>query len=331
MSPNEKERQKVNKIIRDNWNTCNTYSEVASLCGLTADVTRKRGIRMGLAHKPKIKVNNSNIKQSAELTLANKLIERYTEDELKILLKSQKPTLRNDAKLSFEGYKLKIGIMGDLHLGSSYTNPAYVLSAFKKFKEDNCEFICITGDITEGLSHRPDHVYQCSHIGYTAQKKHAIEILSQSELPMYLISGNHDRWYIKNSGANIVEDICQNVKNCNYLGHDEGNIVLNNNSVIKLWHGEDMSSYAMSYRVQKLIESFTGGEKPNVLLTGHTHKSFYIYDRHIHAISTGAIQKQTPFLRAKKIAVHTGFWEATLTLNSKGISSIITEWFPLYV
>lgn len=91
MSPNERERRRINKIIRDNWNKCDTYSEVASLSGLTADKVRKRGFRMGLPSKSK------NIKYIEELTPEKllqreiidkntKIINQYKENKEKILI-----------------------------------------------------------------------------------------------------------------------------------------------------------------------------------------------------------------------------------------------------
>jgi hypothetical protein len=101
--------------------------------------------------------------------------------------------------------------------------------------------------------------------------------------------------------------------------------------VLRLWHGEDGSSYAHSYRLQKLIESFTGGEKPAALFAGHVHKAGYFYMRHVHCLSSGAIQSQTKWMRGKRIASHTGFWVVEIVVNSKGIARFKSEWFPLYV
>ena len=144
-----------------------------------------------------------------------------------------------------------------------------------------------------------------------------------------MIDGNHDRWFIKSNGAKIVEDICEQIPHATFLGHDEGDIAIGNTTA-KLWHGEDGNSYATSYRLQKVVEAMTGGEKPGLLFTGHTHKSLYIFERHVHVYSGGSIQCQSKWMRGKRISAHTGFWIIDAYLNNTGIAKTTSTWYPFY-
>ena len=262
--------------------------------------------------------------------------EQYSEKELQAIARGGRIMLGNDPvpMVSFNGQNFRFGVLGDTHIGSIYTDDNMIKMAFDEFKKEKCELVMHVGDVTEGMSNRPDHVYQCSQIGYTAQKQKAVELLSQWKQPIYMISGNHDRWYIKNSGADIVAEICDSLPTATYLGHDEGDISLYSKDggvcTIKMFHGEDGSSYAHSYRIQKVVESFTGGEKPSILLLGHVHKSLYLYERHIHCISTGAIQRQSAWMRSKRLPAHTGFWIVNVTVNKKGVSRFAPTWYPFY-
>ena len=260
-----------------------------------------------------------------------KISENYDDVELRAIAKGARvlPGMAKVPHIDFSGETVKFGTLSDTHLGSIYTDPHYVMAAFKEFEKEKVDFITHSGDVTEGMSHRPGHVYELSHIGYAAQKKHAIELLSKAPVPLYMIDGNHDRWYIKSNGALIVEDICANIEHAEYLGHDEGDIAIGN-TTIKLWHGEDGNSYATSYRIQKVIESLTGGEKPGIMLCGHTHKQLYMFERHIHAFSCGSIQKQSKWMRGKRIPAHTGFWIIEATLNDEGIAKVNSTWHPFY-
>jgi len=262
------------------------------------------------------------------LQKTTKIIESVGINSIKSLEKGIQP-VKNTAKYSFDGKTIKFGAMGDLHLGSIYTEPTDVINALAYMKKEKCQFITIGGDVTEGMSHRAGHIYECSHLGYSRQKAHAVEVLSHFDLKMYMIDGNHDRWFIKSNGALIVPDICESLPNAEFLGHDEGDIIIDGVK-IRLWHGEDGSSYAHSYRLQKLVESFTGGDKPDVLLAGHVHKSLSCFDRHVHCISTGAMQKQSKWMRSKRLPSHTGFWIIEMTINKLGVGRLKTEWFPLY-
>lgn len=82
--------------------------------------------------------------------------------------------------------------------------------------------------------------------------------------------------------------------------------------------------------MQKVIESYTGGEKPNVLFLGHTHKALYIFERNIHAVSTGALQKQSSWMRSKKLASHTGFWIIEMIVNDGEVKKFKPAWHSFY-
>jgi len=259
-----------------------------------------------------------------------KIAEQYTDKELKAIARGGR-IIQGMAKtpiVTFEGEKIVFGILGDTHLGSIYTDTSYIDLAFQEFKKEKCDFVVHVGDVCEGMSNRAGHVYELSHIGYEHQKEHAVDVLSRWVGKMYFISGNHDRWYIKSNGANIVKDIANELPNADFLGHDLGNISVNG-SIIELWHGEDGSSYAISYRIQKIVESMTGGTKPNILICGHVHKMGYFFIRHIHCIGAGSLQKQTAWMRGKRLDAHTGFWIVEAWIN-KGVSKIKTCWYPFY-
>lgn len=286
-------------------------------------------------NKPKIIIHTKESEQnnkSKQNPTIQKLIDRYTDDELKAIAEGHMtyPGAAKFPVLDFDGEHVKIGLMGDTHLGSSYTNEKYIYQAFEIFGNENVDFMAHTGDVTEGMSNRPGHIYELSSVGYAKQKEYAINVLSQCPVPAYYIDGNHDRWYIKGSGAIIVQDICDAIPNATFLGHDQGDIIING-VTLQLWHGEDGNSYATSYRIQKIVESFSGGNKPNALFLGHTHKQAYIFERNIHCVSAGSMQAQTPWMRGKRIAAHTGFSIVDLYIGKKGITRFKIEWFPFYV
>ena len=265
--------------------------------------------------------------------LISQIIQNYTEKELEAIAKGGRivPGYGKVPVISFEGERIRIGAMTDTHIGSIKMIPDRIYQAFEVFRKEKVDFITHSGDVTEGMSNRPGHVYELSAIGYDAQKELSKEIFSQwTDTDIYAIDGNHDRWYIKSNGAKIVKDISDIVPNFHFLGHDEGDISLKGKAVLKLWHGEDGNSYALSYRLQKILESLTGGEKPNAMLVGHTHKYVDIFERHVFCTSVGAMQSQTPWMRGKRIASHTGFAIVDYWVNDKGICKKTHTWYPFY-
>jgi predicted phosphodiesterase len=241
------------------------------------------------------------------------------------------PGLKKVPIINFTGERIRIGAITDTHIGHKRFSEERLMAAFEQFALKGVDMIVHAGDVTEGMSHRSGHVYELDHIGYDAQKTEAIRLFSRwTDTPIYAIDGNHDRWYIKSNGAIIVKDIADMLDNFHFLGHDEGDISLKGKSILKLWHGEDGSSYALSYRLQKIIESLSGGEKPGVLIAGHVHKYVNIFERNVYAVSVGCIEAQTQWMRGKRISAHTGFSILDIWVNDDGISKCGVVWYPFY-
>jgi len=278
--------------------------------------------------------SNRDVDQSIidNSTTMQKIIAQYSPEELKQLANGKVFHKENTTAIhNFTGKTIKMGVWSDTHIGSKYTNDDYILRAMDEFDREKVDLVVHAGDVCEGLSNRQGHMYECTEIGYMAQKVHAIELLSQWDATeQYMISGNHDMWYMKSAGANIVKDICDAIPNATFLGDDEGNIKIGATNIM-LWHGLDGSSYATSYRIQKLVESLTGGEKPSVIIAGHVHKMGYFFERHIHCISAGSIQKQSKWMRGKRLQAHVGFWIIEMTLNEKGVGRFKPEFYPFYM
>ena len=331
---------KITKRIREIFKTAENIGvdATADKLGLTRETVR-RNIRFFRKNERDLEAVKESLHQIEgndiipRNTVIQQIQERYSDKELKAIADGYSIGKQTIAPIhSFENEEVAIGVLSDTHFGSKYTNPEFCLNAFDEFAKNDVQLVVHNGDVTEGMSHRAGHIYECTHLGYDAQKEHAIEILRQwTDTPFYMISGNHDAWFTKSNGALIVKDICAEIPNAEYLGYGEGNIKLSKNANMMLWHGEDGSSYALSYRLQKIIEAFTGGEKPAVLLAGHVHKAIYMYLRHVHCLSAGAIQAQTKWMRMKRISSHTGFWIIWVGINKKGVSTFRSQFYPFYV
>jgi predicted phosphodiesterase len=265
--------------------------------------------------------------------LISQIIQNYNEAELEAIAKGGRvvPGYAKVPIISFEGERIRIGAITDTHIGSVDFHEERLYQAFDEFHKEKVDFIAHAGDVLEGMSNRPGHIYELTHLGYDNQKTYAIQCLSQwKDTPIYAISGNHDRWYIKSSGANVLGDIDKELENFHFLGHDEGEISLKGKAVLRLFHGEDSSSYALSYRIQKIIESLTGGQKPNAMIFGHIHKYVDIFERHVHCTSIGCLQSQTRWMRSKRIAAHPGFAIIDYWVNNQGICQKTLTWKPFY-
>ena len=270
-------------------------------------------------------------KEAADPLVAS-ILKRYSRDELEAIARGRgSDDLKTAAPMSMGGGIVKVLVITDTHWGSAHVNDAWYLTALAEGKREGVSELWHAGDVTEGMSGRDGHVYELRAIGYTAQRDMAVEFLRRAEMPIKAIAGNHDLWFSSKAdmGADIVQDICSRIDGAEYLGPHEADIPVNGVKV-RLFHGEDGASYALSYRVQKIIESFQGGEKPEVLITGHDHKAGYFFIRNVHTILGGCLQKQTPWMRRKKIQAMPGFYILTMCIGDGEVKWIDPRFYPFY-
>jgi len=300
-------------------------------CGSTD--LRKKGQRNGLQ---RYRCNNcgawtnDSIEGKIDPVVAQ-IAKRFTPDELRALAKGWgfSHSFAERPAITFSGDKFTFAHVTDTHIGEETFRDYLWTDFLEECERRNVQAIFHSGDIIEGMSNRPDQVYHLTDVGFSAQMDHAARLLDMSSIPIYAIDGNHDRWAIKSGGLFVGTELERRCEKLNFIGHDCGDVDING-TIWRLWHGEDNSSYATSYRMQKLIEAFTGGDKPHVLLAGHTHKYCKIFERNIWALSGGALSYQSSWMKSTRKACHTGFIIGEVVINDDEIVAFSDTFYPYY-
>lgn len=237
---------------------------------------------------------------------------------------------------SFRDYyeqETKIGIFSDCHIGAKEFDEPFFRHMVKTFKREKVSRIYNVGDTLEGMSGRPGHIYDLSEIGFAQQFNKALRLFKLfGDIPVFGIDGNHDQWYQKktNQGVIVGAELQRALVNYHFLGQNEANVQLRKNVTMKLIHPNDGTAYAISYKMQKRAESLTGGEKPEILIQGHYHKTAQYFMRNIHCIDAGTICGQTPWMRGRNIPAHKGFWIIDIKMGRGGIGAFKPTLYPGY-
>lgn len=263
---------------------------------------------------------------------------KLSDEEKKVILKALEHKDYNDkteAKISFNEPHVKFGVISDTHIGHKNYQPRIMDNAAKYFKKQNVEFVLHAGDICEGMSGRDGHCYELSHLGATEQSKYAVEELSKLQKPIYAITstGSHDGWFSSkgNIGYELGPDLENRLKDFHFLGYDEADVKLDNGLGIRLVHPGDGIAYALSYKLQRYINSLSGGQKPNILFEGHYHKSIYMLYRNIHAFEAGTLESQTIFMKKKGTPAMMGYWVIDAAVGKQGgVDRIKNEFVSFY-
>jgi UDP-2,3-diacylglucosamine pyrophosphatase LpxH len=227
---------------------------------------------------------------------------------------------------------IKFGLMGDTQFGSKYAQITALHEFYDICAKEGITTVYHTGDITDGLKMRVGHEYELYEISADGQCEDVlVNYPKRDGITTYFITGNHDASLYKIAGYDIGRDIASRRPDMVYLGKDCAVVNLTPNCTLELRHPWDGTAYALSYKLQKMIEAMESDSKPNILAVGHYHKAEYLFYRNVHAIQTGCFQGQTPFTRGKGISVHMGGWIVTVTVDDLGhVKRISPEFIPFY-
>jgi predicted phosphodiesterase len=231
---------------------------------------------------------------------------------------------------------VRFGLVSDTHLGSLYSAKDYLEAAYDVFEKEKIKDVYHCGDLTAGEKMYRGQEYEIFRHGCDAQVEEVVDNYpKRNGVSTHFILGNHDMSFWKRAGVNIGPKIAAARDDMFYLGVEEADIIFRQDGKkvrVRLAHPGKGTAYALSYQIQKYIESLTGGAKPHVLCVGHYHKSELIPQyRNVYAVQAGCLERQTPFMRARNIAAMMGFWIIEFTVNvPQKVSRFKAEWFSFF-
>jgi hypothetical protein len=208
------------------------------------------------------------------------------------------------------------GACGDNHIGSKYARLDVLNEIYDIYAEEGVDRVFNTGNWIDGeasfnqhdlLVHGMDNQLRALAKDYPQRKG----------IETYAVAGDdHEGWYAQKFGIDIGMRAQHTMRDAgrtdwHNLGYMEAHVRLVNSqsgaeSILAVVHPGGGSSYAVSYSIQKIIESLDGGEKPAVGLYGHYHKLWAGNIRNVWCVQTGTTEDQTPFMRKKKLEAHVG-------------------------
>lgn len=240
---------------------------------------------------------------------------------------------QNISKREWTGERIiRFGLMGDTQINSKYTQITHLHKLYDFYQSEGIETVYHTGDMDEGEEMRIGHKYECYTQGADDHEDEIVRVYPRRPgITTYFITGNHDHSIIKRAGYDIGRAIERRRDDMVYLGQSSAIVGLTDNCTLELRHPGDGTAYALSYKIQKMVEAMSGGEKPNILAVGHYHKQEYLFYRNVHCFQTGCLQAQTPFMRGRSIAAMMGGWIVEVIVNDSGVvERVRQEFMPFY-
>lgn len=242
---------------------------------------------------------------------------RISEQKVRAL---SEPTKRYQVK-SGRRRSYLCALTSDWHLGSLHCNSEALVAFYRyAYSLGVRDFFC-AGDILDGNKIYRGQEFELRDVGFDAQMAALVKTTKRfpGKAKTHFITGNHDASFTCQVGVAVGPQIVGACHNFRYVGSDFGQIEINTPTAdlrIVLVHPNGGTAYALSYKPQKIIESWEGGTKPHVLGIGHFHKAeFMPRYRNVQAFQAGCFQDQTPFMRRGSLAAHVGGWILEISLG----------------
>lgn len=234
------------------------------------------------------------------------------------IVKLKKPVKNNDVyEVKNDLEHLKLLLISDTHLCSKYDRLDILRYLYDKAEDLGVKHVLHSGDFTDGRSNRPEHVYELKEASFEGQIDYCVEKYPKFSGKTYVISGNHDNWWYKSSGSEILKPISKQREDIAYLGPDVADMKIGNLK-IRLFHGQGGIAYAKSYKIQKYLDTIPINEKPDILQTGHIHQAFYYKQDNTHCFQTSCLEDQTPYCRGLGLANNKSCWWVDVEFDNKG-------------
>ena len=234
------------------------------------------------------------------------------------IVKLKKPVKNNDVyEVKNDLEHLKLLLISDTHLCSKYDRLDILRYLYDKAEDLGVRHVLHSGDFTDGRSNRPEHVYELKEASFEGQIDYCVEKYPKFSGKTYVIQGNHDNWWYKSSGSEILKPISKRREDIAYLGPDVADMKIGNLK-IRLFHGQGGIAYAKSYKIQKYLDTIPINEKPDILQTGHIHQAFYYKQDNTHCFQTSCLEDQTPYCRGLGLANNKSCWWVDVEFDNKG-------------
>lgn len=208
---------------------------------------------------------------------------------------------------------IKFGLIGDTHIGSLYCRIDLIKAFYETCATSGIDTVLHAGDIFSGWKVFRGHEFELRDVGFDAQLARLVSEYPDNGITTRFITGNHDSSFTNSIGIDVGAAIAKDRSDLIHVGQDQGRISFHNAEGqqynVMLLHPGGGSSYALSYRPQKLIESLEGGTKPHLIGIGHYHKAEMMPSyRNVTGIQAGTFETQTPFMARQGLAAHVGGW-----------------------
>ena len=171
---------------------------------------------------------------------------------------------------------IKIGIIGDTHIGNIFCDENTLNSFYKRCNDLGIKYIIHAGDLVDGHNMYNGQVKEQNLHGFEEQVKYVISNYPKYDgLVTYIISGNHDMCYFNNTTLHPLVTISRSRPDIIYASDYYANIDIDGIKITMI-HTDGNSGSEPMTKLKKLINNRT--EPCDIMVMGHLHQSMELRD-----------------------------------------------------
>lgn len=171
---------------------------------------------------------------------------------------------------------LKIGVIGDTHIGSMFYDENMLNGFYKKCNELGIKYIMHAGDLVDGHNMYNGQSKEQNLHGFEEQVKYVIANYPKYDgMVTYIISGNHDMCYYNNTTLHPLVNISRARNDMIYASDYYANIDIDGIKITMI-HTDGNSGSEPMTKLKKLITNRP--EDCDILVMGHLHQSMELRD-----------------------------------------------------
>lgn len=230
------------------------------------------------------------------------------------------------------GSEFTFALVGCTHFGSLYCNERALEAFYEHVADLGISTVYHGGDVLDGHRVYRGQEFELRDVGLDQQVERFKRFKAHG-LKTKFITGNHDQSFKTLAGVPVGKIMAEARGDFEFLGEEQARVMFKTSAgeyELMLIHPGGGSSYALSYRPQKIVESLEGGTKPDMLAIAHYHKAEFMPSyRNVATIQTGTFQNQTPFMARQGLAAHVGGWIVSVNVGAK-FNAVRAEFIAFY-
>ncbi|WP_287924458.1 metallophosphoesterase family protein, partial [Kosmotoga pacifica] len=186
-----------------------------------------------------------------------------------------------------EQERIKFAFIADTHIGSKYQQISALRDFYEQCARRGVRKVFHGGDWTAGKGIYRGQEYDLFLHSLKEQREYLIENYPQvDEIETIGIRGNHDEAWTVLVGDSIMDLVAAKRPDIRVIGEYQA-FVDWAGFRFSLHHPDGGQAYAISYKLQKLVESFTAENLPDFVSMGHFHQKEYVTIRNVECFQPG--------------------------------------------